>query len=100
MKAALAISPLAATVEATQMMFQFYKSGIFTYADCGTTNDHSVNVVGWGKEDNIEYWIMRNSWSTSWGEQGYMRLQIVDGPGLCGIQQDLLWAEEAAHGPL
>jgi len=90
MKAALAIKPLSVSIEADQPSFQSYRGGIFNGA-CGTSLDHATNVVGWGAENGVEYWIMRNSWGTSWGEQGYMRLQIVNGAGVCGIQLAALY---------
>uniref|UniRef100_A0AC34R2H7 Peptidase C1A papain C-terminal domain-containing protein n=1 Tax=Panagrolaimus sp. JU765 TaxID=591449 RepID=A0AC34R2H7_9BILA len=54
-----------------------YTGGILTNKnDCTTTAvDHAVVVVGYGVANNIPYWIVRNSWGTSWGEQGYVRIQ-------------------------
>jgi len=50
--------------------------------------DHATNVVGWGDDATYGgYWIMRNSWGTTWGEEGYMRMSIVEGEGICGIQK-------------
>jgi len=53
-----------------------YSSGIFSSAQCGTNLDHATLVVGWGSASGQEYWIMKNSWGTTWGEKGYMRLAI------------------------
>jgi C1A family cysteine protease len=91
MKAALAIKPLSVAIEADLAVFQSYKSGIFNSTSCGTNLDHATNVVGWGTANGVDYWLMRNSWGTSWGESGYMRLQIVDGNGICGIQMQPLY---------
>jgi len=91
MKTALASQPLSVSIEADKSVFQSYSSGIFNSASCGTGLDHATNVVGWGTSGTTEYWIMRNSWGTSWGEKGYMRLQIVDGAGICGIQLEPLY---------
>jgi C1A family cysteine protease len=85
MKTALAKSPFSIAIEADQRVFQSYKSGIFNATDCGTTLDHATAVVGWGTSNGVEYWLMRNSWGASWGESGYMRIQIVSGDGICGI---------------
>jgi len=74
MKTALAGRPIAVSIEADKMVFQTYSSGIFNASTCGTTLDHATNVVGWGTSGTTEYWIMRNSWGTRWGESGYMRV--------------------------
>ena len=86
MQAALAIKPLSVAIEADKTVFQNYTSGIFNSTLCGTNLDHATNVVGWGTASGVDYWLMRNSWGKTWGESGYMRLQIVTGNGICGIQ--------------
>jgi C1A family cysteine protease len=91
MKAALQKGVLAVAIQADQSSFQRYRTGIFDSASCGTQLDHATNVVGWGSEAGQEYWIMRNSWGTTWGEQGYMRLAIQSGAGVCGIQMQPLY---------
>jgi len=91
MKNALASQPLSVSIEADKSVFQSYKSGIFNSTACGTSLDHATNVVGWGTSGTTEYWIMRNSWGTSWGEQGYMRVAITTGAGICGIQSSPLY---------
>ncbi|GMP53671.1 hypothetical protein CsSME_00019068 [Camellia sinensis var. sinensis] len=50
--------------------------------------DHGVTVVGYGTAtDGMKYWLVKNSWGTGWGEQGYIRMQrdIDAQEGLCGI---------------
>jgi len=89
MKQAVTAGPVSVAIQADQRVFQTYKSGIFDSASCGTQLDHATNVVGWGQEDGQEFWIMRNSWGSSWGEAGYMRLAIEEGHGICGIQMNV-----------
>ena len=63
-----------------------YQSGIFNDDNCGYTIDHAVALVGYGSEDGQEYYILRNSWGTTWGEDGYMRLASNgNGLGICGV---------------
>lgn len=62
-----------------------YKGGILDDDKCGTKLDHGVLAVGFGVEDGKEYYIVKNSWGASWGEEGYIRLAIKDGLGQCGI---------------
>ena len=45
-------------------------------------------IVGYGLENGKNYWIIKNNWGENWGESGYMRLAIKDGPGICGIHID------------
>ena len=69
------------------MVFQTYKSGIFSSEKCGTTLDHAVLAVGYGYENGQGYWIVKNSWNTVWGDEGYIRLAMVENsPGICGVQ--------------
>jgi len=69
---------------------QSYKSGIITATSCSTSVDHAVNLIGWGKEGDTEYWIGRNSWGTRLGEKGYFR--IVTGKNACGVEQHVIYA--------
>ncbi|XP_053153598.1 procathepsin L-like isoform X1 [Hemicordylus capensis] len=61
--------------------FQFYDKGIFYSEGCGERLNHAVLVVGYGTDDTLkmsgkpsDYWIVKNSWNTTWGEKGYMKL--------------------------
>jgi len=92
MKTALNNHVLSVAIQANKYCFQTYSSGIFNNSSCGTSLDHATNVVGWGTSGNTDYWIMRNSWGTSWGMKGYMELEIISGKGYCGIQMEPLYA--------
>ncbi|KAG8492172.1 hypothetical protein CXB51_009593 [Gossypium anomalum] len=70
--------------------FQLYKGGVFT-EDCGSSFAHAVTVVGYGTgEEGLNYWLVKNSWGETWGENGYIRIQRdMNTPGgLCGIAME------------
>lgn len=84
---AVANQPVSVAIDAGGSDFQFYSSGVFT-GECGTELDHGVTAVGFGTDaDGTKYWLVKNSWGTSWGEEGYIRMQrdIAAKEGLCGI---------------
>ena len=90
MKSALTQQPLAVSIEADKMVFQTYKTGVLNSTKCGTSLDHAVLAVGYGTEAGQDYWLVKNSWNTTWGDQGYIKLAIVDGAGICGVQMEPL----------
>lgn len=88
LKGAVAQQPVAIAIEADTRYFQSYSGGILDSSSCGTNLDHAVEIVGYGTENGIDYWNVRNSWSASWGEQGYVRIKktsSTNDPGICGI---------------
>ena len=86
MKAAVAQQPVSVSLYASETSFSLYKDGIYDPDFCSTRPNHATLVVGYGKEADKEYWIMKNSWGLNWGESGYMRILIKEGVGICGIQ--------------
>lgn len=92
LKAAINKGPTSVTIEADKLVFQMYQKGIFDSDKCGTNLDHAVTAVGYGSEDGQDYYIIRNSWGSIWGEDGYIRIAAKEGKGICGIQQVSLWA--------
>lgn len=66
--------------------FMNYKSGVYSSSDCKNTVDdvnHAVLAVGYGTEDGVDYWLVKNSWSETWGDEGYFKIQR--GVNMCGI---------------
>jgi len=73
MTAVATVGPIAISVDASS--WQFYSTGV--YNGCNQTNpdlDHAVQLVGYGTETGGDYWLVRNSWSPAWGENGYIKL--------------------------
>ena len=91
LKAAVAQQPVAIAIEADTRYFQSYSSGVLTSSSCGTTLDHGVLIVGYGTENGIDYWLVKNSWGVSWGIGGYVKIaksSSTNDPGICGIAMD------------
>jgi len=88
MMSALNLGPVSVAIEADQSAFQLYKSGVFT-GTCATNLDHGVLAVGYGTESGKDYYLVKNSWGTSWGDKGYIKLGRGDSynnkSGQCGI---------------
>jgi len=86
MEAAVAAGPVSIVVDAS---FGSYSSGVLT-SYCGTSFNHAVLLVGYGTDSTYgDYWKVKNSWGTWWGEAGYVRLcrncNRNNGLGQCGI---------------
>jgi cathepsin L len=86
LKAAINKAPVSVGIEADQPIFQQYTGGIITSDECGTQLDHGVLAVGYGSDNGQEYYIVKNSWSAAWGDQGYVKIGVAPGAGICGIQ--------------
>jgi C1A family cysteine protease len=90
--AAIATGPVSVTVEADTATFQGYTKGILNSSKCGTNLDHAITAVGYGNSNGQNYYIVRNSWGSTWGDQGYIMIAAVEGTaGICGIQQTSVW---------
>ncbi|OHT02182.1 Digestive cysteine proteinase 2 [Tritrichomonas foetus] len=75
----------AVAIDASASDFHAYTSGIYYREGCSTSFlDHAVAVVGYGSESGNEYWIVRNSWVSAWGESGYIRMSRNKN-NMCGI---------------
>eukprot|EP00931_Biecheleriopsis_adriatica_P049490 TRINITY_DN2862_c0_g1_i5.p1 TRINITY_DN2862_c0_g1~~TRINITY_DN2862_c0_g1_i5.p1 ORF type:complete len:346 (-),score=98.53 TRINITY_DN2862_c0_g1_i5:252-1289(-) len=91
MMSAVAQQPVSVAIEADKMVFQHYKGGVLE-SSCGSSLDHGVLVVGYGTDPQYgEYWKIKNSWGTTWGESGYIRIQrgkkslLPPQKGECGV---------------
>jgi C1A family cysteine protease len=74
--AAMNLQPISVAVDAST--WSYYKSGIFSL--CGKSLDHGVLAVGYVQG---QYWLIKNSWGVSWGQNGYIQLKWGNTCGLC-----------------
>lgn len=86
---AVAGQPVAVYISASGKNFQHYKKGILN-GPCDTARlNHAVTVVGYGRQADTgaKYWIVKNSWGTTWGQEGYilMKRGTRNPRGQCGI---------------
>lgn len=105
MMTALSINPVSIAIEADTKSFQLYSSGIYSdFTGCGGNSpqlDHAVVLVGYGSSNGQDYYIMRNSWGTTWGDltdgsenKGYMlmaRGSAYGKAGLCGLLSEPMY---------
>jgi len=96
LNALIQYGPMAVGMYASEKNFQLYSShptsdNIYTSDSCPTTPDHAVLLVGFGETANKKYWILKNSWGTDWGLNGYFYLER--GVNLCGITSFFVWVQ-------
>ena len=83
-KEIFARGPITCGMYVTDDFYNNYKGGIYKSAVQTSGANHAVSVVGWGNDATAgDYWIVRNSWGTWWGESGYFRITM--GTGNLGI---------------
>merc|ERR1712194_40338 len=89
LEAAVAQQPVSVAIEADKFVFQHYTSGVLTSDVCGSNLDHGVLAVGYGTDNGLKYWKVKNSWGTTFGEDGYIRIEKGDASpgGECVIRK-------------
>ena len=86
---ALLEQPVAVNIDASHKSFGFYGHGVYYEPECGNLEDqldHAVLAVGFGTLDGEDYWIVKNSWSTHWGNAGYILMSQKNNN--CGVATD------------
>ncbi|KAG7501213.1 cathepsin L1-like, partial [Solea senegalensis] len=83
--AVASVGPVAVAVNAMLPSFHLYRGGLYNASGCNPRFiNHAVLLVGYGTDRGQEYWLIKNSWGTAWGEEGFIRL-AKNKNNLCGI---------------
>ncbi|ESO95418.1 hypothetical protein LOTGIDRAFT_116870, partial [Lottia gigantea] len=83
-------TPLMVYIDASQSSFELYQSGIYSDAGCSQIQlNHLLQIVGYGEQNGVKYWICRNSWGTDWGINGYIWIKRDE--NVCGIATNAMY---------
>lgn len=92
LRAAVAVGPVSISIQADQDAFRNYKTGVVKIADCGEQLNHAVLAIGYGTENGTDYFLVRNSWSNTWGDNGTVKLEATATDCACGCVSDPAFA--------
>ncbi|KAE8588046.1 hypothetical protein XENTR_v10022305 [Xenopus tropicalis] len=86
------IGPVSVAISTCSKKFHQFKSGVYYNPDCLPGNvDHAVLVVGYGTENGMDYWLVKNSWGGQFGENGYIKM-ARNRENNCGIASGAVYA--------
>ncbi|VDN01149.1 unnamed protein product [Thelazia callipaeda] len=89
-EAVATVGPISVGIDASGI--STYKSGVYAPKHCSHRPNHAVLIVGYdGTKKRIPYWLIKNSWGTSWGDNGYMKL-IRNNHNTCGVATMAVYA--------
>ncbi|XP_070777479.1 cathepsin S, ortholog 1 [Enoplosus armatus] len=79
------VGPVAVAINAMLPSFHLYRGGLYNVPNCNPKFiNHAVLVVGYGTDGGQDFWLVKNSWGTAWGEEGFIRI-ARNKNNLCGI---------------
>ncbi|CAB3380109.1 Hypothetical predicted protein [Cloeon dipterum] len=83
------LGPVAFNFDGAVASFQQYKKGVYSASDCrANSKNHSLAIVGYGTENGQDYWLVKNSWGSGWGDKGYIKI-ARNKNNFCGIANDV-----------
>ena len=103
MKGVLQSQPLISAVASNNKYIHLYASGVIDKDDCAqtvviddevlNTINHAVLIVGYGTDNfsGLNYWLVKNSWDTTWGDEGYFKVKMDGDVSICGIRSYVMF---------